>query len=86
MARSDVESRQGPTTTKWIDRAKKDDDGREFVVRCRLPRDDLFAAKPLLEAKKASFAFAAGVREKRREEKQDEVKAMFTTRRKRTST
>ena len=56
---------KAPTTTKWIDRAKKDDDGREFV-RCRLvagdfkprqkgPRDDLFAAKPLLEAKKAFF-------------------------------
>ena len=40
------------TTTKWIDRVKKDDDGREFV-RCRPaardfkprregPRDDLF--------------------------------------------
>ena len=58
------------TTTKWVDRVKKDDDGRTFV-RCRLvardfkpkregPRDDLFAAMPPLEAKKALFAFVAG--------------------------
>ena len=44
-----------PTTTKWVDRAKKDDSGKMFV-RCRLvardfkpkhegPRDDLFAAR-----------------------------------------
>ena len=55
------------STTKWIDRVEKDDDGREFV-RCRpaassikprrdCPRDDLFAAMPLLEAKKALFAY-----------------------------
>ena len=48
---------------------KKDDDGRAFV-RCRLvardfkprregPRDDMFAAMPPLEAKKALFAHAA---------------------------
>ena len=54
-----------PTTTKWVDRARKDDNGKMFV-RCRLvardfkpkregPRDDLFAAMPQLEAKK-SFA------------------------------
>ena len=69
------------TTTKWVDRAMKDDIGKTFV-RCRLveregPRDDLFAAMPLLEAKKALFAFVAGVREKRRAQGHDEVKLMF---------
>ena len=60
---------EAPTTTKWVDRTKKDDDGKEFV-RCWLvapdlkpkreaPRDDLFAAMPPLEAKKALFAFVA---------------------------
>ena len=68
---------KAPSTTKWINRVKKDDDGREFV-RCRLvardfkprregPRDDLFAAMPPLEAKKALFAYVAGVREKKRQ-------------------
>ena len=49
---------------------KKNDDGREFV-RCRLvardfkprregPNDDLFAATPPLEAKKAVFAYPRG--------------------------
>ena len=76
-----------PTTTKWVDRAKKDDTGKTFV-RCRLvardfkpkregPRDDLFAAMPPLEAKKALFAFVAGVREKGRAQGNDEVKLMF---------
>ena len=76
-----------PTTTKWVDRAKKDDSGKMFV-RCRLvardfkpkhegPRDDLFAAMPPLEAKKALFAFVAGMREKRRAQGHDEVKLMF---------
>ena len=76
-----------PTTTKWVDRAKKDDTGKTFV-RCRLvardfkpkreePRDDLFAAMPPLEAKKALFAFVAGVRENRRAQGHDEVKLMF---------
>ena len=54
---------QAPTTTKWIDRAKKDDDGREFA-RCLMrdlkprwegPRDCLFAAMPPLEATKGLF-------------------------------
>ena len=88
MARSDVESRQKALTrTKWIDRVKKHDDGFEFVT-CRLvardfkprregPRDDLFAAMPPPEAKKALFTYVAGVREKRREQGQDEVKLMF---------
>ena len=73
----DVTSRAGkmPTTTKWVDPVKKDDN-RKIFVRCRLvardfkpkregPRDDLFAAMPPLEANKALSAFVAGVREKR---------------------
>ena len=55
-----------PTTTKWVEGKKVDEDGVEFV-RCRLvardfkpkregPRDDLFAAMPSLEVKKALFA------------------------------
>ena len=75
-----------PTTTKWVDRVKKDDNGKMFV-RCRLvardfkpkhegPRDD-FAAMPPLEANKALFAFVAGMREKRRVQGHDEVKLMF---------
>ena len=78
---------KAPTTTKWIDRVKKVDDSREFV-RCRLvardfeprregPRDDLSAAMPPLETQKALFAYVAGVREKRREQGQDEVKLVF---------
>ena len=53
-----------------------DDGGKEFV-RCRLvgrdfkpkregPRDDLFAAMPPLESKKALFAMVAGERGRRR--------------------
>ena len=74
---------KAPTTTKWIDRVKKNVGGRE-IVRCRLvacdfkprregPSDDLLAAMPPVEAKKASFA---GVREKRRQQAQNEVKLM----------
>ena len=57
-----------PTTTKWVDRTKKDDNGKVFF-RYRLvardfkpegPRDDLFAAMPPLEAKKGWFAFHCG--------------------------
>ena len=76
-----------PKTTKWVDRAKKDDSGKMFV-RCRLvardfkpkhegSRNVLFAAMPPLEAKKALFAFVAGMREKRRAQGHDEVKLMF---------
>ena len=76
-----------PTTTKWVDRAKKDDAGQTFV-RCRFvacdlkpkregPRDDLFAAMSPLEVKKALFAFVAVVREKRDAHGHDEVKLMF---------
>ena len=88
---------KAPTTTKWIDRVKKDDDGREFV-RCRLvaryfksrregPRDELFAAMPPQETKKELFVFVAGVWEKRRERGQDEFinvkKAHLNAKRKR---
>ena len=76
-----------PTTTKWVEGKKMDDDGNEFV-RCRLvgrdfkprhegPREDLFAAMPPLEAKKALFAMVAGVRGRRRRRGLDEVKIMF---------
>ena len=84
-----------PTTTKWVDRATKDDNGQMFV-RCRLvardfkpkrkgPRDDLFAAMQPLEAKKALFAFFAGVRERRRVQGHDEVMLMFVDVKKGTS-
>ena len=64
---------KAPTTTKWVDRTKKGDDGKEFV-RCRMvardfkpkregPRDDLLAAMLLLEAKKALFVRGGGARE-----------------------
>ena len=64
-----VKAGKMPTTTTWVDRVKKDDDGRTFV-RCQSvardfkpkhkgPRDDLFAAMPPLEAKTALFAFVA---------------------------
>ena len=43
----------------------------------RTKRDDLFAAMLPLEAKKALFAFVAGVREKRRAQGHDEVGLMF---------
>ena len=54
------------TMTKCTGRVKKDDGGHEFV-RCRFveidfkprrvgPRDDMFAAMPLPEAKEALFA------------------------------
>ena len=76
-----------PTTTKRVDRNKKDDNGETFV-KYRLmtrdfkpkhegPSDDLFAAMPPLEAKKALFAFVAGVREKRLTQVDEEVKLMF---------
>ena len=59
----------GPVSTKWVDVAKVDDQGRE-VVRCRLvgrdfkpkgerDREDLFAAMPPLEAKKLLFRMMA---------------------------
>ena len=66
---------------------KQDDDGSEFVRCCLVardfkprregPRDDLFAAMPALKAKRGLFSYVAGVREKRREQGQDEVKLLF---------
>ena len=50
---------------------------RDFKPKHEGPRDDLFAAMPPLEAKKALFAFVAGMREKRRAQGHDEVKLMF---------
>ena len=41
------------------------------------PRDDVFAAMSPLEAKKALCAYVAEVRDKRREQGQDEVKLTF---------
>ena len=52
---------------------------RDLKSRREGPRDDLFAAMPPLEAKKALFALfpcVAGMREKGREQDQDEVKLM----------
>ena len=78
---------KAPTTTKWADCLKRDNNDREFV-RCRLvardfkpwregPRDDVFAAMPPLESKKALFACVARVRKKWREQGLDEVQPMF---------
>ena len=50
---------------------------RDFEPKREGPRDDLFAVMPPLEAKKALFAFVAGVREKRRAQGHDELKLMF---------
>ena len=76
-----------PTTTKWVEGKKVDDDGEEFV-KCRLvgrdfkprreePRDDLFVALPPLEAKKVLFAMVAGERGRRRRRRLSEVKLIF---------
>ena len=64
-----------PSTTKLFEPAQKNDDVGQFA-RCRLvardftpgpesPRDDSLAAMLPLEAKKALFAYVAGVREKK---------------------
>ena len=50
---------------------------RDFKPKRQGPRDDLFAAMSLLEAKKALFAFVVGVREKIPAQGQDDVKLMF---------
>ena len=76
-----------PTTTKWVEGKKVDEDSNEFV-RCRLvardfrckregPRDDLFAAMPPLEVKKALFAMVAGERGRRRRKGREEIKLMY---------
>ena len=53
---------------------------RDLQPRRECPRDDMFAAMPPLMAKRALFAYVAGVREKRREQGQDEVKLFFIER------
>ena len=50
---------------------------RDVKPRREGPREDLFAATPPLEAKRAVCAFVAAVREKRREQGQDGVELMF---------
>lgn len=76
-----------PTTTRWVDVIKKNDEGREFV-RSRLVardfkprfeknREDLFAAMPPLEAKKLLFRMVAGGRRRRELEGKPEDKLMF---------
>ena len=50
---------------------------RDVKPRREGPREDLFAATPPLEGKRASFAFVSAVREKRREQGQDGVGLMF---------
>ena len=39
VGRSDVESSKAPTTTKWIDRVRKNDNGREFMRYRLVTRD-----------------------------------------------
>ena len=76
-----------PTTTKWVEGWKNNDDGSRFV-RCRLvardfkPKreensEEMFAAMPPLEAKKLLFRMAAGVRGWRRRRRAAEIKLMF---------
>ena len=76
-----------PTTTKWVEGWKTNEDGSKFV-RSRLVgrdfkpkhggvREDLFAAMPPLEAKKALFRMTAGVRGQRKRRGEGEVKLMF---------
>ena len=80
-------ARKNPTTTKWVDCVKKDDEGQEFL-RCRLvardfklrhegSRYELCVAMPPLEAPKALFAHVAGSRRASRDRGDHEVKFMF---------
>ena len=71
-----------PTTTKWVDRAKKDDKKKTFV-RCSVVARDF---KPKREGPSCDAAAGSNkgfvrvrcrVREKRREQGHDEVKLMF---------
>ena len=50
---------------------------RDCKPKCEGPRDDLFAAKPPLEVKKALFAMVAGQRGRWRRKGVSEVKLMF---------
>ena len=76
-----------PTTTKWAEGWKADEEGGRFE-RCRLvgrdfkkkgieEREDLFAAMPPLESKKLVFRMVAGVGGRRRRKGLAEVKLMF---------
>jgi hypothetical protein len=76
-----------PTTTKWVEGWKVDDDGgrfvrsrlvgRDFKVKREGPRDELFAGTPPLEAKKMLFRRVAGIRGWRRKRGMPEEKLMF---------
>ena len=76
-----------PTTTRWVDTKKANDDGgmfvrsrlvgRDFKPRREGPRDDLFASMPPLEAKKVLFRMTAGDRGRRRRNGLEEVKLLF---------
>ena len=77
-----------PTTTKWVEGWKKDEESGGWFVRSRLVgrdfrtkgegvRNDLFAAMPPLEAKKVLFRMTAGERGWRRRRGEPEVKLMF---------
>ena len=71
MGRSGQEGRQ------WENVRQMQIVARDFKPKHEGPRDDLFAAMPPLKAKKALFAFVAGLRETRRGQGLDEVKLMF---------
>ena len=80
-------ARKVPTTSMWVDRVKKDEEGQEFV-RCRFvardlmprhegSRDDLYAAMFLVEGKKASSAYVLGTGRGSGKRGEPEVKRMF---------
>ena len=64
-------SRNNPTTTKWVKRKKIRSRSRDG------PRDQLYAAMPPLETKKALFANGAGTCRARRIQGEDAVKLKF---------
>ena len=76
-----------PTTTKWVEGWKNNDDGSRFVRSRLVARDfkpkreenpeEMFAAMPPLGAKKLLFRMAAGVRGWRRKRRAAEIKLMF---------
>ena len=72
-----------PTTTKWVDRAKMDDNGKMFV-RCRLAGAPISNQSVTCsrrchrwKRRRLYLAFVAGMREKRRVQGHDDVKLMF---------
>ena len=81
-------ARKAPTSTKWIDHVKKDDNGQVFVGS-RLAAHDLQPIREGLrgrlvcggataEGEETITAQVAGVRENRREQGQHQVKLVFT--------